>query len=75
MAEPDAKPLTRQETAARNRERLLDAAARVIQKMGLGGASLEDIAADAGLTKGSIYSQFDSKEELLIELLDKRFEV
>ena len=75
MAQPEAKPLTRQETAARNRERLLDASARVIQRSGLGGASLEDIAADAGLTKGAIYSQFDSKEELLIELLDKRFEV
>ena len=50
MAQPEAKPLTRQETAARNRERLLDAAARVIQRSGLGGASLEDIAADASLT-------------------------
>ena len=69
------KPAPRHETTARNRERLLDAAGKVISKSGLVGASLQEIAAAAGLTKGAVYSQFDSKEDLLIALLDRRFEV
>jgi len=54
---------------------LLDAAAKVIGKSGIVGASLQEIAAAAGLTKGAVYSQFESKEDLLIELLDRRFEI
>jgi AcrR family transcriptional regulator len=69
------KPATRKETSARNREKLLDAAAKVIGKSGLVGASLQEIASAAGLTKGAVYSQFDSKEDLLVELLDRRFEI
>lgn len=69
------RPATRQETAARNREKLLDAAAKVIGKSGIVGASLQEIATAAGLTKGAVYSQFDSKEDLLVELLDRRFEI
>lgn len=69
------KPAPRHETAARNRERLLDAAGKVISKSGLVGASLQEIAAAAGLTKGAVYSQFDSKEDLLMALLDRRFEI
>lgn len=69
------RPLSRKETTARNRELLLDAAARAISKAGIAGASLEQIAADAGLTKGAVYSQFDSKEDLLLALLDRRFEL
>lgn len=69
------KPVTRKEATARNREKLLDAAAKVIGKSGLVGASLQEIAATAGLTKGAVYSQFDSKEDLLLALLDRRFEL
>ena len=53
------KPVSRKEATARNREKLLDAAAKVIGKSGLVGASLQEIAAAAGLTKGAVYSQFD----------------
>ncbi|MAJ61864.1 MAG: hypothetical protein CBC48_19235 [bacterium TMED88] len=69
------KPIPRKEATARNREKLLDAAAKVIGKSGLVGATLQEIATAAGLTKGAVYSRFDSKEDLLIELLDRRFEV
>ena len=68
------KPISRKEAAARTREKLLDAAAKVIGKSGVVGATLQDIATAAGLTKGAVYSRFDSKEDLLIELLDRRFE-
>ncbi len=69
------RPLSRKETTARNRELLLDAAAKAISRAGIGGASLEQIAAEAGLTKGAVYSQFASKEDLLLALLDRRFEL
>ncbi len=68
------RPVSRQEATARNRERLLDSAAKVISKSGIAGASLQEIAAAAGLTKGAVYSQFDSKEDLLLALLDRRAE-
>ncbi|MAI80247.1 MAG: hypothetical protein CL917_14960 [Deltaproteobacteria bacterium] len=69
------KPVSRKEATARNREKLLESAAQVIGKSGLMGASLHEIAAAAGLTKGAVYSQFDSKEDLLIELLDRCFQM
>lgn len=77
MTEPGkGRPrLTRKERAARNREHLLDAAGQLISTGGISGTSLEAIANHAGLTKGAVYSQFESKEDLLIALLDRRFEV
>lgn len=54
---------------AQTRERLLAAAARVYARSGVGGATLDDVAAEAGFTKGAVYSQFGSKENLLVALL------
>jgi AcrR family transcriptional regulator len=54
---------------ARTRERLLAAAARVYARSGVSGATLDDVAAEAGFTKGAVYSQFGSKENLLVALL------
>ncbi|HYD08830.1 MAG TPA: TetR family transcriptional regulator [Acidimicrobiales bacterium] len=51
------------------RQRLLDAAAELFLEKGLGSTSLEDIARQAGLTKGAVYSNFASKEELFVEML------
>lgn len=55
----------------RTKERLLDAAAGVFAARGFHGASVEDVAAEAGLTKGAVYSNFDSKEALFLALLDR----
>ena len=64
--------LTRDEKKAVTRQRLLDAAARVIAEKGYRGATVDDIAEDAGLTKGAVYSNFQSKEDLFFALLDSR---
>jgi AcrR family transcriptional regulator len=56
------------------RERLLASAARVFAARGYAGASLEDIARDAGVTKGAVYWNFDSKEDLFLALLDERLD-
>jgi len=66
------KRLTRKEKQAETRTRLLDAAERVFLRRGLQGSSVEEIAAEAGFTRGAFYSNFKSKDELFVELLQDR---
>jgi len=54
------------------RERLLDAAAAVFAERGYRAASVEDIAAAAGLTKGAVYWNFEGKEDLFLALIEER---
>jgi AcrR family transcriptional regulator len=61
--------LTRAEQQALTRERLLAAAERVLAGYGYGGASIDLITAEAGYSKGAIYSNFESKEAVFLELL------
>jgi AcrR family transcriptional regulator len=68
------KRLTREETREQTTQRLLDAALKVIARQGLEAASVEDIAAAAGYTRGAFYSNFSSKEDLFIELLRRDHE-
>jgi AcrR family transcriptional regulator len=63
--------LTREEARQRTRERLLDAAAEVFKRLGYHGASLEAVAEAAGYTKGAVYSNFDTKADLFMALLDR----
>ncbi|WP_269532303.1 TetR/AcrR family transcriptional regulator [Chitinimonas sp. BJYL2] len=56
------------------RDRILDAAARVFARKGFLAASLDEVAADTGLTKGAVYWHFKSKNELFFALLDSRFQ-
>jgi AcrR family transcriptional regulator len=64
--------LTRKEQQAETRSKLLDAAERVFLRRGLQGSSVEEIAAEAGFTRGAFYSNFKSKDELFVELLQDR---
>jgi AcrR family transcriptional regulator len=68
------KRLTRSEQAQRNRGLVLDAARRVFLACGYHGATLEQIADEAGFSKGVVYSQFDSKADLFLALLEARIE-
>ena len=65
-----AKRLTRAEKQAVTRARLLDAAGRVFRRRGFEGASVEQITAEAGFTRGAFYSNFKSKDELIIAMLE-----
>lgn len=69
---PKAERLTRTERQAQTRQQLLDAAARVFIRRGFQGASIEAISAEAGYTRGAFYSNFESKEQLFVELLQQR---
>jgi AcrR family transcriptional regulator len=63
-------PNRRQAKQERTRSLLLDAAGRVFARRGYHVATLEDIAAEAGFTKGAVYSNFESKEALFLALVD-----
>src|ERR1700709_1976520 len=56
---------------AATRARLLQAAARVYAAHGFAGATLDDVAEEAGLTKGAVYGHFGSKDNLLVALMDE----
>jgi AcrR family transcriptional regulator len=58
---------------ARTRRRLIEAAAAVIGEKGFDRASLEDIAALAGMTRGAVYGNFKNKEELFLALIETQW--
>ena len=53
------------EQAAQNRERILKEAARLIRERGISGTGVDALTEAAGMTHGSLYSQFGSKERLI----------
>ena len=66
--------LTRAESKEATRAGLLASAARVFARRGFHGASVEEVAEDAGFSKGAVYSNFRSKEDLFLALLDEHFD-
>ena len=64
---------TRKEQQAHTRSCLMKSAARVFARRGLQQASIDEVAEDAGFTKGAFYANFKSKEELFLAMLDERF--
>jgi AcrR family transcriptional regulator len=65
--------LTRKEKQAHTRECLMHSAAKVFARRGLEHASIDEVAEDAGFTKGAFYANFKNKEELFLAMLDERF--
>ena len=65
--------LTRKEKQAHTRSCLIRSAAKVFARRGLQQASIDEVAEDAGYTKGAFYANFKSKEELFLAMLDERF--
>jgi AcrR family transcriptional regulator len=65
--------LARQDRAERTRNAILDAAAEVFDERGFNGASLSEILAKAGVTKGALYFHFASKEELAQALIEEQW--
>jgi AcrR family transcriptional regulator len=64
--------MSRDEQMARNRRLVLEAARRVFLARGYASASLDAIAEEAGFSKGVVYSQFDSKADMFLALLEAR---
>ena len=66
--------LTREQSRANTRERLLDAARSVFARSGFHGASVEEIASEAGFSTGALYSNFDGKEDLFLVLMEREID-
>ena len=66
--------LTREQSRDQTRQRLLDAAQSIFLSKGSVAASVEDIAEQAGYTRGAFYSNFGSKSELFLQLLKRDHE-
>lgn len=67
--------VTRQEqkelTAKRKKEQILDAALAVFSRKGFGEATIPDVAHEAGVAVGTIYTYHQSKRDLLVSILER----
>src|SRR5437899_355118 len=68
-----AQRLTRAARKEQTRSEILEAARAVFLRRGFHAASLDEIAEEAGYTKGAVYSSFESKDELFLGVLDRHF--
>ena len=66
-----SRQVTRSE---RSRKHILDAALKLFSHHGYGATSVNDIAEEAGLSKGNLYHHFPDKETIFRALLDRYFE-
>lgn len=64
-------PIRERRDAARNREALLQAAARLIEHCGIDALTMEAVAAAAGVGKGTVFRRFESREGLMGALLNR----
>ncbi len=65
--------LSRKEKQAKTRSSLMKSAAKVFCRQGMDRASIDQVAEDAGYTKGAFYANFKNKEELFLAMLDEHF--
>ena len=61
---------TQAERSARTRSALLESAARGLSRYGYGNLVLEEVAREAGYTRGALYHQFEDKEDLALAVID-----
>jgi AcrR family transcriptional regulator len=66
--------MTREQSRANTRERLLAAARSAFARSGFHGASVEEIASEAGFSTGALYSNFDGKEDLFLVLMEREID-
>src|SRR5258706_4968023 len=64
--------LSRAEQRDLTRTRLLDAAEKVFVDRGFHAASVDEVAEEAGYSKGAVYSNFENKDELFLAVLERR---
>ena len=64
------RPSTQAERSARSRSALLESAARGLSRYGYGNLVLEQVAREAGYTRGALYHQFKDKEDLALAVIE-----
>jgi AcrR family transcriptional regulator len=65
------KRLTREESKAATREKLLAAAAKAFPRYGFAAISVDEIAESAGFSRGAFYSNFKSKDQLFLMVVER----
>jgi AcrR family transcriptional regulator len=65
------QPPRERSDAARNREALLAAAARLVEEQGVDAVTMDSVATEAGVGKGTVFRRFDSREGLMGALLNR----
>jgi len=63
------------ETAVDSRQEILRTAARLFQQQGYDATSMNDVAAALKLSKGGLYHHFQSKDEILFDLMDHAMDI
>ena len=63
------------ETALDSRQEILRTAARLFQQRGYDATSMNDVAASLKLSKGGLYHHFQSKDEILFEIMNHAMEI
>ncbi len=63
------------ETAVGSRQEILRTAARLFQQQGYDATSMNDVAAALKLSKGGLYHHFQSKDEILFDLMDHAMDI
>ncbi|HEX9482793.1 MAG TPA: TetR/AcrR family transcriptional regulator [Solirubrobacteraceae bacterium] len=71
---PASTRMTREQSRANTRERLLVAARSVFARSGYHGASVEEVASEAGFSTGALYSNFEGKEDLFLALMEREID-
>jgi AcrR family transcriptional regulator len=71
---PSQQRMTREQSKANTRERLLASARSAFAESGFHGASVDEIASRAGFSTGALYSNFDSKEDLFLVLMEREID-
>jgi AcrR family transcriptional regulator len=66
--------MTREQSRANTRDRLLAAARVAFARSGFHGASVEEIASEAGFSTGALYSNFEGKEDLFLVLMEREID-
>jgi len=69
-SQTDGPRPTQAQRSARSRSALLESAARGLSRYGYGNLVLEDVAREAGYTRGALYHQFKDKEDLALAVID-----
>ncbi|MGO4842105.1 TetR/AcrR family transcriptional regulator, partial [Rhizobiaceae sp. 2RAB30] len=65
----EKKRLTRVESMALTRQKLLDTALDTFLRVGFGAATIDGISEAAGFSRGAFYANFQSKEEIFLEAI------
>jgi AcrR family transcriptional regulator len=73
-AQRTAARMTREQSKANTRERLLASARSAFASSGFHGASVDEIASRAGFSTGALYSNFDGKEDLFLVLMEREID-